>query len=50
MVEMFTYISIYITDVWMSGLSPLEVTGSSDWNGFKVGSVILSWNGDGFSN
>ena len=50
MVEMFTYISIYITDVWMSGLSPLEVSGSFDLNFFRVGSVALSWNGDGFSN
>ena len=50
MVEMFTCISIYITGVWMSGLSPLKVSGSVDLNCFRVGSVVLSWNGDGFSN
>ena len=50
MVEMFTYISIYITDVWMTGLPPLEVSGSADWNCFRMGSVALSWNGDGFSS
>ena len=48
MVEMFTCISICITDVLLTGLSPLEVTGSSDLNRLRVGSVAMSWNGCGY--
>jgi hypothetical protein len=43
MVEMFTYISIYITDVWPTGWFPLEVVASADLNRFRMSSVAVSW-------